>query len=130
MRDEQGQLSIFVVVIAAALIVLGGLVIDGGYMLAASRRASAEADAAARSGAQALDVDAYRAGAPLRLDHTAAEAAARSYLAAVGHEGTVSVSDQRVDVEVRITQPLAILGVIGLGPVEVSGVGYAEPRQA
>ncbi len=127
-RDERGQVAAFVVVFAVALIFLAGLVIDGGHALAAKRRAMNEAQAAARAGAQALDLDAYRRGGGFNLDPDAARAAALSYLARTGHaEGSeVAVSGATVSVSVRFEQPMSILGAGGLGSVSVSGQGSAR----
>ena len=62
MRDERGTVTAFVASFTIALLAVGGLVVDGGYILAARQRAYDEADAAARAGAQAIDVDALRSG--------------------------------------------------------------------
>jgi Flp pilus assembly protein TadG len=119
----------FVVTFAAALILLAGLVLDGGLVLAAKRRAINEAEAAARAGAQQIAVDVYRSQGRLVLDPARARAAARSYLAATGDAGTVSVAGDRVVVTVRVTQPMQILGAVGLGPATVSGHGAATAER-
>jgi Flp pilus assembly protein TadG len=119
----------FVVTFAAALILLAGLVLDGGLVLAAKRRAINEAEAAARAGAQQIAVDVYRSQGRLVLDPARARAAARSYLAATGDAGTVSVAGDRVAVTVRVTQPMQILGAAGLGPATVSGRGAATAER-
>lgn len=126
-RDQDGQTAVFVVVIMASLLLLAGLVIDGGYTLAAKRQAEGEADAAARAGVQAVDTGRYRSGAPLVLNRMAAQAAALNYLARTGHQGMVRVlNDTTIEVQVRIRQPMAILGAVGIGPLEVSGIGQAR----
>lgn len=121
-------MAAFVAVFAVALVLLAGLVVDGGAALAAKRRAMNEAQGAARAGAQALDIDAYRRGGTFSLDPGAARAAALSYLARTGHaEGAeVVVSGERVSVTVRFDQPMTILGAGGVGPVSVSGDGTAR----
>lgn len=128
-RDESGQVTAFVVVFALALIVVAGLVVDGGVILAANRKAGTEADAAARAGTQALDMDAYRAGRPLALNPGAAVAEAQAYPASPGHALSARVSGaDTVDVDVRFSQPLLILGAIGIGPVSIHGHGRARFR--
>ena len=128
-RDESGQVSAFLVVFVSALILMAGLVVDGGVILAANRKAGAEAEAAARAGASVLDTDRYRSGGPLVLDPAGATRAAQDYLAEAGRAGTVRVSGpDTVEVEVTFSQPLVILGVIGLGPVTVTGEGKARSR--
>ena len=125
-RGERGQVTAFVVLLTSALLLLAGLVIDGGLVLAAKRRAASEAEAAARSGAQAINVRAYRVTGRLVLDQARARAAARAYLRAAGHPGTVRVGADRVTVTVRATQRLQVLGLAGLGPLTVTGTGTAR----
>lgn len=60
------------------------------------------------------------------LDPDQAAARARSYLAQVGHRGTVTVSGDTVSTTVEIDQPLQILGIGGLGQVTVTGQGEAR----
>ena len=125
-REERGQVTAFVVVFVMALLLFAGLVLDGGLVLAAKRRAINEAEAAARAGAQALDVAAYRASGAIVLDPAQAQRSARQYLEATGHEGEVSVGTDEVAVTVRFSQPMQILGLGGVGSVSVSGTGRAR----
>lgn len=125
-RDERGQVTAFVAGVMLALFVMGGLVIDGGYALAARRRAINEANEAARAGAQAVDLAEYRSTGAFDLDPAAAVAAVHAYLAPTGHEATVKVVGDRVQVRVAISQPMALLRVIGIGELVVSGVGEAR----
>ena len=99
-RDERGQVTAFVVVFAATLLLFAGLVIDGGLVLAAQRRAVNQAEAAARAGAQAVDIPTYRASGEFVLDSIQAAANARAYLAVSSHEVVVSVDGDRVTVNV------------------------------
>jgi len=125
--DDTGQVTPFVVVFTAALVLMAGLVVDGGVILAANRRAGAEAEAAARAGAQALDTDAYRRGEPARLDASEAVSLAEAWLGRYGHAGSARVvGPDTVEVDVSFSQPLSILGVIGLGPVQIDGSGRAR----
>jgi hypothetical protein len=123
---EGGQITIFVVIFTVAALLLGALVVDGGFVLAARRRVIVEADAAARAGADALAADAYRSSGEVVLDPAAAAAAARGFLAAAGHSGSVEVRGDRVVVVVRFRSPTALLGMIGIDGVEVSGRGEAR----
>ena len=126
-RDEGGLLTMYVAIFSVALLVLCGLVIDGGYVLAGRRRAIDEANGAARAGAQALSLDDYRrpTGGAVTLDPVRAEAAAQSFLAATGHGGTVTVTDDEVTVQTSFDQQTALLGIIGIRRVTVSGRGRA-----
>jgi hypothetical protein len=126
---EAGMVTAFVVIFTSALILLAGLVFDGGLTLAAKVQAIDEAQAAARAGAQALDLTSYRATGQVVLDPAAATADAEAYLAATSHIGTVTVSGDQVTVTVRISQPTQILGIAGIGSLTVSGTGTARAEQ-
>lgn len=125
-RAQRGQVTLFVVVIVAAVLMLAGLVVDGGSVLAARRRAIDEAGGAARAAAQALAGAAYRDGAAVMLDPERAAAAAQSYLAATGHRGDVQVDGDQVAVRVSFDQDTALLGIIGIDTVAVTGRGRAR----
>ena len=127
-RGEDGTVTAFVVIFTLALILLAGLVVDGGLTLAARVQAIDEAQAAARAGAQAINLASYRADGPLTLDPDQAREAALDYLATTGHDGTVDVHDNQVDVTVHITQPMQILGIAGIGSLSVTGHGSARPE--
>jgi Flp pilus assembly protein TadG len=125
--SDSGQVTVFVVGIMAALLLLAGLVVDGGDVLAARQVATNNAQAAARAGAQAISLSAYRSTGQVILDPAAAEAAAGAYLRGVGEQGTVSVSGDTVTVTVHLRQPLAILSIVGVPSLTVTGTGTASP---
>jgi hypothetical protein len=127
-RGEEGTVTAFVVIFTLALILLAGLVVDGGLTLAARVQAIDEAQAAARAGAQAIDLATYRADGPLVLQPAEARQAALDYLTTTGHDGTVDVHDTQVDVTVHITQPMQILGIAGIRDMTVTGHGSARPE--
>ena len=118
-------MTAFVVVFALALVLLAGLVLDGGLALAARVRAIDEAQAAARAGAQAIDLSLLRSSGTVELDPTQARQAAEDYLARSGQHGTVEVQGNDVSVTVSIAQPMQILGLAGVGHLTVSGHGSA-----
>jgi hypothetical protein len=124
-RDEAGTVTAFVVIFTFALFLLAGLVIDGGLTLGARVQAIDEAQAAARAGAQAVDIALFRSTGEIVLDAAQAKGDAQSYLAATGHTGTVRVNGDEVDVTVSITQPMQILGIGGIGSLTVTGRGSA-----
>ncbi len=129
MRSESGQVLPMVTVMMLGLIVMVGLVVDAGVMFAARRDLQSAADAAARAGAAALDIDAYRAsgGRDTVLDEAEAEQAALRRLS--GEQVVrLSASPSDVRVELERTQPLLLLGLVGLGPVEVQASSIARPR--
>lgn len=127
--SDRGTVSAFVASFVLALIVLAGLVLDGGIVLAAKIRADGQAEAAARAGAQALDLNAYRADGTITLIPAEAVSSATAHLAAQGVTGTVIVADDTVTVMVTTTQPTQLLGLIGISSLPVHGYGSARPLQ-
>ncbi|MEY2474021.1 MAG: hypothetical protein QOK28_3350 [Actinomycetota bacterium] len=125
-RDERGTVTAFVAVFALALLAVAGLVVDGGYMLAGQRAAFDEAEAAARVGAQAVDEDALRQGGDVVIQPDAARQRVAEYLARSRHDGTVEVNGDTVTVHVTVTQRLAILGIVGVGPATIHASGTAH----
>jgi hypothetical protein len=128
-KDERGRVTAFVVIIVTAVLLFAGLLLDGGLALAAKVRALGEAQEAARAGAQEIDLAAYRATGTLRLEPQQASAAARNYLAATGHAGTVSVAGNTVHVTVTINQSTQLLPLIGIGSITVTAAGQAQPQR-
>lgn len=128
-EDQHGRVTAFVVILVTAVLLFSGLVLDGGLALAAKVRAIGEAQEAARSGAQEIDLAAYRADGTLRLNPHHASAAAHNYLAAVGRTGTVSIEGNTVTVSVTIHQPTQLLGLVGVGSITVTGTGTAQPQR-
>lgn len=126
--DQEGRVTAFVVIIATAVLLFAGLVLDGGLALAAKVRAIGEAQEAARSGAQEIDLAAYRANGALRLAPERASVAAHDYLAAAGHTGAVSIVGNTVNVSVTVGQPTTLLGLVGISSITVTGVGHAQPQ--
>lgn len=125
---DDGAVSAFVVVLFVGLLVLAGLVLDGGLALGAKVRASGQAEAAARAGAQAIDLAAYRATGEVRLLPAEASAAAQHHLATVGATGTVTVSGDTVTVTVTASQKTQLLGIAGISSLSVQGTGSAQPQ--
>lgn len=131
--SDRGMVSAFVVSFVLALLVLAGLVLDGGLALAAKIRADGQAEAAARAGAQALDLTAYRTDGTIRLIPEQANRNARAQLAAQGTTGAITVSTDSstdtVTVTVTTTQPIQLLGLIGIPSLPIHGHGSARPHQ-
>ena len=127
--EEDGMVSAFVVIFTLALLAMAGLVFDGGLALSAKVRAIDDAQAAARAGAQAIDIPLYRQSGTITLDAAQAVADAQGFLAAAGEHGTVTVTGETVDVTVTITQPTQILSVVGVDQLTVTGAGSATAEQ-
>ena len=126
---ESGMVTAFVVIFTLALVLMAGLVLDGGLALAAKVQAVDDAQAAARAGAQAIDIPTYRASGHITLDPAQATADAQRYLAAAGRTGTVAVDGDLVTVTVTISRPTQILDLAGIGHLTETGTGTATAEQ-
>lgn len=121
-RGERGSISVFVAVLAVALLAAAGLAVDGGRKVGALREASDLADNAARAGAQAVDLDSLKAEGVLRLDPDRAIQEAMKYLAVTGRSGTASVEGDTIRVTVSLTVRPVLLPI---GPITVSATEAA-----
>jgi len=129
--DERGSISIWVVLVAPAMIILAGLAVDGGGKVHAEQRATHLAEQAARVGGQQLRTgDAIR-GVRAAADTAKAAAAARTYLAAADVSGTVTVrGGDTVTVAVADTYDTVFLSIIGINRLSVSGSAQARTVRA
>jgi hypothetical protein len=125
-RDECGTVTAFVASFTLALIAVAGLVADGGFVLAARRSAFNEADAAARAGAQAIDESAIRASGEVRVDPVDARRRASELLEPTDHAVEVEVVGATVTARVKFEKQLTLLGILGLGPVDIEATGSAR----
>jgi len=123
---ERGAIGVFLAVLVPGLLLIIGLAVDGGAKVAATQRANAIADEAARAGGQALDVSAALAG-QIRVDPAAAVAAAQGYLDRNQVQGAVTVVDgDTLQVTTTISEPTTFLGLIGISTLTVEGTGVAD----
>jgi hypothetical protein len=125
---ERGSITAFVVILAASFVVLAGLVYDGGAALAAKTALIDQAQQAARQAATALNPQSLRDGTPA-LAPGQAIADAQAYLASCGDTGTVTITPDQVTVHAVREQHTAILGVIGIGQITVTGQASAQIEQ-
>ena len=123
---ERGAIGVFLVVLVPGLLLIIGLAVDGGAKVAATQRANAIADEAARAGGQGLDVSAALDGR-IQLDPAAAVAAAQDYLDRNDVQGAVTVVDgDTLQVTTTISEPTTFLGLIGISTLTVEGTGTAD----
>jgi hypothetical protein len=125
---DQGSVTAFVVVLTIGILALAGLTLDGGLALAGKVKANGEAEAAARAGAQAINLDDYRNTGSLRLAPGEAVADAQRYLSTVGASGAVIVSGDTVTVMITATEHTQLLELVGISSLTVHGVGSAHPQ--
>ena len=123
-REERGAATVFVVLLATAMLVCAGLVIDGGYTLAARRAAMSQAEQAARLASDKLSESSLRSGRSALVTGQA-QGAAQSYLANAGAAGSVSITGDRVTVTVRETYRPAVLSMVGIDSLDVTATATA-----
>jgi hypothetical protein len=112
------------------MLAMAALVIDGGLLFAERRDLQGLADGAARAGAMAIDEELLRETGAVRLDPAAAQAAAERYLEAAGVEGTVQIDADTLSVTVDLQErrPTLMMGLLGVGTVDVAAYAVARPR--
>lgn len=121
---EAGSLTMMFAVVAMALIAIVGLVFDGRALLSAQQRADNAAAEAARAAGQEIDggVVAGRHG----VDRTRAVAAARAHLRDMDVTGSVSIRGSMIIVRTQVTEPAAILPLVGIRTLTADGFGVVE----
>jgi hypothetical protein len=127
--DDAGQVTAFVTILAVALLAVAGLVLDAGTALSAKTDALNQAQAAARVGAQQLDLTAWRTRNQIELDPTRATTAAKTWLATNHLTGQVTASTTAVTVTVHRTTSTQLLGLVGVRQLHVSATATAVARR-
>ena len=125
--DDRGGIAVFTAIVTVVLLGIIGLVVDGGGKLQATERADAVAMEAARAAGQAIDAGDAITGTAIRVDPQAAEAAAQAYLHKAGASGKVTISDDRTELTVTVseTYDTKFMSVVGIGSMSVTGQGTA-----
>jgi hypothetical protein len=126
---DAGQVTPFAVLMIIALLAVAGLVLDAGLALAEKVRALDVAQAAARAGAQELDLYKYRTANVAELDPARAASAAQAWLASAGVEGDATATTTTVIVTVRRTTTTQLLQIVGVGELRVSASASATAVQ-
>jgi Flp pilus assembly protein TadG len=126
-QGEEGSVSLFLVVLLLAVFAVFGLVVDGGARLDGQREATNQAEQAARAAAQAVNPTSLRDGATT-LDPTAARVAASRYLNSTGNVTLtgIHIVGNTVTVTVTTTVQPAVLSIIGIHTLTVTGTGRAQ----
>lgn len=126
---DSGQITPFAIVMIITMMAVGGLVLDAGLALSQKVRALDLAQAAARAGAQKLNLYEYRTSGVAELDPPSATAAARAWLASAGVDGTASATTTTVTVTVRRTSRTQLLQLVGVRQLAVSATASATAVQ-
>ena len=124
--DQDGSVSLLLVVAVFGLLIAVGLVVDGGQKIRSSQRADDVAAEAARAAVQSIDPGTTIRGQRPRVDERSARTAAQDYLRSAGVSGSVTVGDGRVQVRTSSTFTPSFLSIIGLGAQTVTGQASAR----
>lgn len=126
--EDTGAVGLMLAVLALGLLAMVGLVVDGAGKARALTRADDVAAAAARAGAQAVDIGDVRAGTSTGANPTRARSAARDYLTAAGMTGTTTLTDSGRTLSVTATAAYTpvFLGAIGVHEMTVTGTATVD----
>ena len=126
---DEGQASVFLIMLMPAVMVVFALVWEGGQMLVAKSELLGVAHSAARAGSHAIDpVATYSLGTPT-VDPVRARQAAVEHLRGAGAEGEVAVDGERVVVLARTTYTPSLLPLGALGiEAEATATALQPPR--
>jgi Flp pilus assembly protein TadG len=127
--DDAGRVTAFATVISLALFAVAGLVLDAGFALSAKVQALDIAQAAARAGAQQLELTLYRTSSQAELDPQRATSAAQAWLSAAGAEGDATATTTTVTVTVRRSTNTQLLQLVGVRQLHVSASATATAVQ-
>lgn len=123
-----GQALVWVAVMLPVFLAIVGLALDGGAVFAARRQTQNIADAAARAGAQQIDIPRYRATGEVILNQPMARYVAQQYIEGLGGlDATVQSGERQVIVRVRRDVPLSFLKLVGLLSTSIGATAVAEP---
>jgi Flp pilus assembly protein TadG len=121
-----GAVTVPMAVAMLALLAVVGLAVDGARAVQQIATADAIAEEAGRAGGQALDMVALQRG-QVAVDTAVARAAVQAYLADAGASGEVTVlAPDRIRVEVTLSAPTVLLGLVGIPEITASGSAEAD----
>jgi hypothetical protein len=129
LRSDSGQAGVVVLVSLIVILAVAALAIDGAVLVAGKIGLGADADAAARSGAGALNQAVFSSTGRAELEPFQAEAAARAYAATTCPSCSVSVSASPglVQVTLHRSEPTFFLEVLGIRSVQIDASASAAP---
>ncbi|AEV86774.1 hypothetical protein ACWT_5756 [Actinoplanes sp. SE50] len=127
-RRDDGTIGLFVAVAAFGILAAIGLAVDGGGRMRTLQHADDIAAEAARAAGQAVDLNRAAATGETVVDPQQAITAGEQYLSAAGVSGTVTISADRQQITVVVTDhyDTIFLGILGYGRLPVDGHGSAQ----
>lgn len=127
-RNERGSVTLWSVIVITAALVIMGLVVDGGAQLRAGQRADQVAREAARAAGQASSGEPIL-GHPGLVDVSRGRQAAVQYLAAANVAGSVDVDGATITVTTSVVFTPVMLSAFGISSVTVNGTAVTEAKQ-
>jgi hypothetical protein len=133
-RGPPAQVTVFFAMLLPAFVAVVGLALDGGHVYAARADLQAQADAAARAGAAAIDTAAGGGlrndpASPPQLDPAMAEERAAAYAQYQGVQPLEVAADHgQVMVRVGRSVPTVFLRIARLNTLWIEARGVARPR--
>lgn len=128
-RSQRGSATVFMLGFAAVLMVGAGLVVDGGLALNKRSQLTDDAEQAARSGANSIDIVALRDTGIVTVDPDQATAVATDFLSQRGYTNiSVVVTGNEVTTSAQATIDTAILSLVGINTFTVRGDATATPE--
>jgi hypothetical protein len=122
------MISAFLLAAMIGLMAVVGLGLDPGEAYAAKIRAIGQAEAAARAGAQQINLTLYRTTGTLQLNPAAARQTAQQYLTAEHVTGTASATTARVTVRITTAYRTQLWQLVGVDSIGVHASGSALPQ--
>ncbi|HEX5587054.1 MAG TPA: pilus assembly protein TadG-related protein [Acidimicrobiia bacterium] len=134
-RGEHGTITLWILGCCLMMLALGGISLDLWRAFSERRAIAAAADAAALSGASAIDEGRYRASAELVLVPETAVARARASLrqqldTRAMRGADISVGTDAVTVLVHGSVSFSLLKLLGSGDFAVAVASTATPRRS
>ena len=128
-RGQRGSATVFMLGFAAVLMVGAGLVVDGGLALNKRSQLTDDAEQAARSGANAIDIIALRNSGVVRVDPDQSTAISTDFLSQRGYTDiSVQVDGNEVTTSAQATVDTALLSLVGINTFTVKGDATAMPE--
>jgi Flp pilus assembly protein TadG len=128
--DDRGIATVWMVIIVPVMLLAIGLVLDGGLAARDWNTTHNQAAAAARTGAQQINLDLYRRTSRIELNPAAARQAATAYLDAAGLTGAVTATPTDVTVTLTHTTRTQLLALIGIRTLTEHADATATPLSA
>ena len=128
MRNDRGSVSATYAVLALAMLAAVSMVVNGGRRMSAVAEAADIADNAARAGAQAIDLEEWRASGNVAIDRAQAEQVVQDFLDLPELTDRVSSHTVQTDggtVTVDVVVPVENFGPT-IGDIDVTGRGVAD----